>query len=150
MGLNPATLELEVTEGVLLSDNPEIKNMFNRIKQIGFQLSLDDFGTGYASMRYLKHYHFDTLKIDREFVCDLESSESSESIVSAIIAMSHSLDMVVVAEGVENARQLKQLARLECDYVQGWLLAKAERKSETDKILATDYLEPEQASRLWV
>jgi len=113
------------------------------------QLSLDDFGTGYASMRYLKHYHFDTLKIDRAFVCDLESSDSSESIVSAIIAMSHRLDMAVVAEGVENAGQLDQLVKLQCDYVQGWLLAKAERKSETDKILAGDYIAPEQASCLW-
>tara|TARA_R110001592_G_scaffold1874_25_gene11551 strand:+ start:2035 stop:3915 length:1881 start_codon:yes stop_codon:yes gene_type:complete len=120
-GLSASQLELEITEGLLINDTPEIRDTFSQLKKLGVNLSLDDFGTGYASLSYLKRYPFDTLKIDRSFVHDIDSCEESVTLTNAIIAMGHSFNMTVIAEGVENLKQRRILRERHCDMVQGFL-----------------------------
>jgi EAL domain-containing protein (putative c-di-GMP-specific phosphodiesterase class I) len=120
-GLPAAQLELEITEGLLINDTPEIRDTFKQLKALGIHLSLDDFGTGYASLSYLKRYPFDSLKIDRSFVSDIDSCGDSITLTNAIIAMGHSFNMKVIAEGVENLNQRRILREHHCDMVQGFL-----------------------------
>ena len=120
-GLPAAQLELEITEGLLINDTPEIRDTFAQLKNLGVHLSLDDFGTGYASLSYLKRYPFDTLKIDRSFVHDIDSCNDSVTLTNAIIAMGHSFNMTVIAEGVENLNQRRILRERHCDMIQGFL-----------------------------
>jgi diguanylate cyclase (GGDEF)-like protein len=120
-GLAASQLELEITESLLINDTPEIRDTFSQLKKLGVNLSLDDFGTGYASLSYLKRYPFDTLKIDRSFVHDIDSCEESVTLTNAIIAMGHSFNMTVIAEGVENLKQRRILRERHCDMVQGFL-----------------------------
>ncbi len=124
-GLPAAQLELEITEGLLLNDTPVIRDIFKQLKARGVHLSLDDFGTGYASLSYLKRYPFDTLKIDRSFVNDIDNCQDSITLTNAIIAMAHSFDMRVIAEGVENLNQRRILRERHCDMVQGYLYSPA-------------------------
>ncbi|WP_373095492.1 putative bifunctional diguanylate cyclase/phosphodiesterase [Zhongshania sp.] len=124
-GLPAAQLELEITEGLLLNDTPAIRDIFKELKTLGVHLSLDDFGTGYASLSYLKRYPFDTLKIDRSFVHDIDGCEDSITLTNAIIAMAHSFGMRVIAEGVENLNQRRILRERHCDMVQGFLYSPA-------------------------
>lgn len=120
-GLPASQLELEITEGLLINDTPEIRDTFTQLKDLGVHLSLDDFGTGYASLSYLKRYPFDTLKIDRSFINDIDRSDDGVTLVNAIIAMAHSFNMTVIAEGVENLHQRRILRERHCDMVQGFL-----------------------------
>jgi len=120
-GLPASQLELEITEGLLINDTPEIRDTFAQLKALGIHLSLDDFGTGYASLSYLKRYPFDTLKIDRSFVHDIDKCNDSVTLTNAIIAMGHSFNMTVIAEGVENLHQRRILRERHCDMVQGFL-----------------------------
>ncbi len=132
-GLPASQLELEITEGLLINDSEEIHQCFMALKGMGVQMSLDDFGTGYASLSYLKRYPFDILKIDRCFVHDIDASGDSLTLVNAIIAMAHSFDMQVVAEGVETPQHRRLLADRGCDFLQGYLYSPplaAERFSE--------------------
>ena len=124
-GLPAAQLELEITEGLLLNNTPAIRDIFKQLKIIGVHLSLDDFGTGYASLSYLKRYPFDTLKIDRSFVNDIDNCQDSITLTNAIIAMAHSFGMRVIAEGVENLTQRRILKERHCDMVQGYLYSPA-------------------------
>jgi diguanylate cyclase len=118
------TIELEITESLLLDDHDRIRVMLERLHDIGLQFSLDDFGTGYSSLSYLRRFSFDTLKIDRSFITPLCENNEALGLVKAIIAMAHELSLEVVAEGVETKEQLKMLQGLGCDYVQGYYLAK--------------------------
>jgi len=124
-GLPARQLELEITEGLLINDTPTIRRQFKELKSLGIHLSLDDFGTGYASLSYLKRYPFDTLKIDRSFVKDIDHCEDSVALTNAIIAMAHSFKMKVIAEGVENLNQRRILRERHCDMVQGYLYSPA-------------------------
>ena len=108
------------------------------------KLSLDDFGTGYASLSYLKRYPFDILKIDRSFVHDIDRSGDSMTLVNAIIAMAHSFNMSVIAEGVENLQQRRLLRDHHCDKVQGFLYAPA-LNAESFEDWASRYREIQQA-----
>src|SRR5262249_41996183 len=121
-GLAPGRLELEITEGVLIDDHARAISILRELKSLGVQIALDDFGTGYSSLSYLQSFPFDKIKIDRSFVSNLQTSEQSTSIVGAIIALTHSLNVHVVAEGVETDEQFAFLAREACDEVQGHLL----------------------------
>ncbi len=124
-GLDPGLLELELTETVLMQNIETAGPLLLSLKQMGISLSIDDFGTGYSSLSYLKRLPIDTLKIDRSFVRDLEAATDNAAIVAAIIAMSHSLRLKVVAEGVETAGQMRRLSEQGCFLQQGWLFAKA-------------------------
>ena len=120
-GLPARLLELEITEGVLMENINANLDLLHRFQQAGIHLSIDDFGTGYSSMSYLKRFPIDQLKIDRSFIHDVPGD--GEAIATAIIAMAHSLDLTVVAEGVETADQVEFLRRAGCDILQGFYFA---------------------------
>lgn len=117
-------LELEITETTLL-DNTEVNcQKLKALHELGVKVSIDDFGTGYSSLSYLQKFEFDTLKIDRSFIKDITLDPKVEQIVNAILSMAKILDLVVIAEGVENAEQLALLTKLDCPIIQGYYLAK--------------------------
>ncbi|GMV60006.1 MAG: hypothetical protein AMXMBFR72_30990 [Betaproteobacteria bacterium] len=124
-GLPPGMIELELTETVLMHNLATALPLLQALKQLGVSISIDDFGTGYSSLAYLKRLPIDTLKIDRSFVRELESSGDNAAIVAAIIAMSRSLKLRVVAEGVETREQMERLVDEGCRLMQGWLFARA-------------------------
>ncbi|HRI17444.1 MAG TPA: EAL domain-containing protein [Burkholderiaceae bacterium] len=119
-GLAPGLLELELTEGMLMHNVEEAVRTMNRLHAMGLRLAIDDFGTGYSSLSYLKRFPIHTLKIDRSFVRDIHTDADDAAIVTAIVAMAHSLHLEVTAEGVETAQQASFLRMLRCDLVQGF------------------------------
>jgi diguanylate cyclase (GGDEF)-like protein/PAS domain S-box-containing protein len=119
-GLAAEFLEIEVTERVLLGDVEKAASTFREIKNLGVRLCIDDFGTGYSSLSYLRNYPFDVLKIDRAFVQDANQHVSGVSLLRAIISMADSLDLEVIAEGVETEEQLDLLCELGCGFAQGY------------------------------
>jgi len=123
-GVNPTNLELELTESIIMHDIDYTSSVLDELKSLGIGLSIDDFGTGYSSLNYLKHLPLDRLKIDQSFIGALTTSPNDYAICKAIIVMAHSLDLKVVAEGVENDRQLAFLHTLHCDEAQGYLFSK--------------------------
>ncbi|PCI60793.1 MAG: GGDEF domain-containing protein [Gammaproteobacteria bacterium] len=125
-----SNLELEITEGVLLSGHSYIDKALTSLNKLGVILSMDDFGTGYSSLSYLRTYPFDVLKVDRCFVSGIIENNADKELVNATIAMSHALGLKVVAEGVETKEQYHMLAQLGCDYAQGYLLSKPVPKNE--------------------
>jgi len=123
--LSPSLFELELTEGVLMRDAEAGRRSLLSLKEFGFALAIDDFGTGYCSLNYLKRFPLDTLKIDRSFVADISNDPDDASIVRAIIALGHSLDLKIVAEGVTTQEQLQFLQAESCDAIQGFLMSPA-------------------------
>ncbi len=119
-GLDPALLELELTESILIQDTDNVLVTIRRLKALGIKLSIDDFGTGYSSLAYLRRFNLDKLKIDQSFVRDIDNNPDDEAIVRAIIQMAHSLKLQTIAEGVENTRVLTHLRALDCDQAQGY------------------------------
>jgi diguanylate cyclase (GGDEF)-like protein len=124
-GLPTHQLEVEITEGVIMQDTATGISVLRRLKDLGVFVALDDFGTGYSSLSYLARFPIDGLKIDRTFVKDLPNVASCAAITTAIIALSQSLGLEVVAEGVETAEQASFLLRQGCILGQGWLYSKA-------------------------
>ena len=114
-------LELEVTESILMSDAENTVATLRALSDMGMRIAIDDFGTGYSSLAYLKRFPVDTLKVDRSFVSNIDSSDEDAAICSAIIGLAHSLHLEVVAEGVETQAQFEWLARTGCHYAQGYL-----------------------------
>ncbi|MHC8317697.1 sensor domain-containing protein [Pseudomonas sp. LB3P31] len=123
-GLPPACLELELTESILMREVSEAMQILDGLKNLGLSIAVDDFGTGYSSLNYLKQFPIDVLKIDRTFVDGLPSGEQDAQIARAIIAMAHSLNLAVIAEGVETQEQLNFLREHGCDEVQGYLFGR--------------------------
>src|SRR6266702_4398837 len=123
-GLEPQYLELELTESTIMRNAEEAVSMLNELHALGIGLAIDDFGTGYSSLSYLKRFPVDRLKIDRSFVSDIGESSDDETITSAIIALAHSLNLQVIAEGVETSTQLDFLKERACDEMQGYFFAK--------------------------
>ena len=123
-GLPPASLEIEVTESVMLSDPEDSIRNALRLSQLGVRLALDDFGMGYSSLSYLKRLPVSYLKIDKSFVSELSTDASSAAIITAIIAMAHTLGLGVVAEGVEHEVQRSFLRKRGCDDYQGYLFSR--------------------------
>ncbi|MGE8474297.1 MAG: putative bifunctional diguanylate cyclase/phosphodiesterase, partial [Paraburkholderia hospita] len=123
-GLDPQYLELELTESTIMRNAEEAVSMLNELHALGIGLAIDDFGTGYSSLSYLKRFPVDRLKIDRSFVSDIGESSDDETITSAIIALAHSLNLQVIAEGVETSTQLDFLKERACDEMQGYFFAK--------------------------
>jgi diguanylate cyclase (GGDEF)-like protein/PAS domain S-box-containing protein len=122
--LDPARLELEVTESVLLNDNEATLETLRALKQFGARISMDDFGTGYSSLSYLRSFPFDKIKIDRSFVRDITEASDTAAIVRAIIGLGKSLGMETTVEGVETAEQLALLRREGCDQAQGYFIGR--------------------------
>ena len=122
--INPKLLKLELTESLLLEDIEDTIATMNALRKIGVRFSLDDFGTGYSSLQYLKLLPLDQLKIDQSFVRDISSDNSDRAIVRTIIAMAHSLNLNVIAEGVETDDQLNLLLKKGCAHYQGYLFGK--------------------------
>lgn len=121
--LHPGSLELELTEGVMMEDADTAMAFLSRMDQLGIQLSIDDFGTGFSSLGYLKRLPIDKLKIDRSFVCDIETNDSDAAIVRSIVSLGHRLGLKVIAEGVETREQLDFLRLCGCDELQGYYLS---------------------------
>ncbi|MCP4040394.1 MAG: EAL domain-containing protein, partial [Gammaproteobacteria bacterium] len=123
-GFPPHRLEVEVTEGLLLSEHGGIKADLELLREQGIRISLDDFGTGYSSLSYLRCFPFGVLKIDRSFITDLGNGPAAQGLIRAAIAMAHSLGLKVVAEGVETEAQRAFLEAEGCDMAQGYLFAR--------------------------
>lgn len=134
--LDPMLLELELTESLIMRNATNTIEALHEIRRMGIRLSVDDFGTGYSSLSYLKRFPIDSLKIDRSFIKDLEVDSEDAAITFAIIAMAHSLNLRVVAEGVENARQLDFLRERDCDEIQGFYFSKPVPAQELTQMLA--------------
>jgi EAL domain-containing protein (putative c-di-GMP-specific phosphodiesterase class I) len=122
--INPTLLKLELTESMLLENIENSIATMNALSEIGVLISLDDFGTGYSSLQYLKRLPLDQLKIDQSFVRDLVSDNSDRAIVRTIIVMAHSLNLDVIAEGVETEEQRQLLVNKGCIHFQGYLFGK--------------------------
>jgi diguanylate cyclase (GGDEF)-like protein len=122
--IDPTVIEMEITEGLLLNDSSDMIIVLNNLAEMGFTISLDDFGTGYSSLSYIKKFNVNCIKVDRSFIMHLKSDPSMAEIVRAIIAMARSLNLTVVAEGVEYDEQVDFLKELECDQIQGFYFSK--------------------------
>jgi diguanylate cyclase (GGDEF)-like protein len=118
-GVNPDLIEIEVTEGTLMRNTDDVQAALRKLKLTGVRLSVDDFGTGHSCLNYLRQFPIDVLKIDRSFVLDLGHNEHGTAICGLVLSIARSLDLEVVAEGVENATQLAYLRKHNCEYVQG-------------------------------
>ncbi len=134
-GFEPTLLEVELTEGAVMSDPEESVEILAALRHMGVLVSVDDFGTGYSSMSYLRRFAIDKLKIDPEFIRDLATNSDGVSIVRAIVSLAHSLRLKVVAEGVETAEQLEILQSLGCDQYQGFHYSPAVPADECVRLL---------------
>ena len=128
-------LELEITEGTVMDSPQKAIDTMLQIRAMGIHLSLDDFGTGYSSLAYLKKFPLNTLKIDKAFVDDIETSEQGRNMVATIVTIAHNLGMQVVAEGVETNQQLSFLSGLRCEQLQGYLYSKPLPENDFQKYL---------------
>jgi diguanylate cyclase (GGDEF)-like protein/PAS domain S-box-containing protein len=138
--LPPASIELEVTESMVMANAEQATAALHQLKSLGVLLAIDDFGTGYSSLVYLKRLPIDTLKIDKEFVGDLTTDPDDEAITATIITMAHSLGLNVVAEGVETLEQLQYLHEQGCDEIQGYWLSRP--LEESDCVNFLDHHDP--------
>jgi len=123
-GMNPELLQIELTESIMLIGVERAAGTMKRLRDLGVSLAIDDFGTGYSSLSYLPRLPFDTMKIDRSFVRELESRPGAKAIVGFLITLAHSLNMQVIVEGVETQQQLEIIAQLKGNDVQGFLLGR--------------------------
>jgi predicted signal transduction protein with EAL and GGDEF domain/CheY-like chemotaxis protein len=136
--VSPDLLELELTESLLMSDAEEAVQMLRELKDLGVRLSVDDFGTGYSSLAYLKRFPLDTLKIDRAFIREVVSNPDDATLTIAIINLSHSMRLKVVAEGVETQGQLNFLRLHGCDEMQGYFFARPLEAEASTQALVED------------
>jgi diguanylate cyclase len=143
-GLPPARLELEITESSIIADKSRALHILRQIKALGVTIALDDFGTGYSSLDTLRSFPFDKIKLDRLFMNEVETNPQSKAIVRAVLALGKSLDVPILAEGVETQDQLDILRREGCDEAQGYLLG---RPGPHDKIFPADGALPQAKVR---
>ena len=122
--MDPTYLEIEITESFAMNNIEYVIHILNELKKMGMSIAVDDFGTGYSSINYLKSLPIDSLKIDKSFIEDIESSNAQREIIRALISLSHGIDLKVTAEGVETIEQMEFLQEHNCDKLQGFLFAK--------------------------
>ena len=137
IGLSPDKLILEITESMLMQQTYVAIDILVALQDLGVSIAIDDFGTGYSSFSYLKTFKIQFLKIDKSFISDLSCSESSKSIVTAIILMAHALGMKTIAEGVETKEQLDFLKEKNCDMYQGYYFSRPLPPDELEKKYVT-------------
>lgn len=137
--LEPQLLDLEITEGVIMTQTEDIIKILHELSEMGVQLSIDDFGTGYSSLSYLRRLPVDKLKIDQAFIKDMGIDQSALSLVEAVIRLGHSFNLDVIAEGVETEDQLKKLFEMNCDQVQGFLIKRPENAEVITKWIKENY-----------
>jgi diguanylate cyclase (GGDEF)-like protein len=135
-GADPRSIELEVTESVLLDDGNLVRDALERLRGAGFRIALDDFGTGYSSLSYLRRFEVDKIKIDRSFVQPLWQSVDAAAIVTAVLTLGHAMGLTVTAEGVETAEQHHFLEAAGCDMMQGYLFSPAVPEARIAEMLA--------------
>jgi EAL domain-containing protein (putative c-di-GMP-specific phosphodiesterase class I) len=131
-GVPPRVLQLEVTEEFLMADRERARDILTRLRLNGVQISLDDFGTGYSSLSYLRDLPIDELKLDQSFVFPMADDARATALAASIVALAHSLDLRIVAEGVETDVAYAQLKRLGCDQAQGFFMCKPVPAAELD------------------
>lgn len=139
-GLAPGRLELEITESVMINDFSRAVSILNRLKSLGVRIAMDDFGTGYSSLSYLQSFSCDKIKIDRIFISDLESNYNSRAIVRAVIGLGQSLNLPIIAEGVETEAQHAYLVQEGCDEVQGYLTGRPHPIADYAKLVGRQTL----------
>jgi len=134
-GFEPRRLEIEVTETVFADSDVDILQVLQRVQELGIRVALDDFGIGYSSLSYLRRFPFDTLKIDRSFIADLDVAPHAHAILSTIIDLGEALGMKVVAEGIETRQQAAILQRTNCDRLQGFYLSRPVPPAEVPAVV---------------
>ncbi|VFR25381.1 diguanylate cyclase/phosphodiesterase (GGDEF & EAL domains) with PAS/PAC sensor(s) [plant metagenome] len=143
-GISPRRIIFEITESVAMDNARKTGEVIRAFHRVGFEVAIDDFGTGYSSLAYLQQFRVQQLKIDRFFTNGLDThGEEGEAIVSAIVALAHSLKMQVVAEGVETESQMRKLRDLSCDQVQGYLLARPLPSDEFERFVRAQQQQPD-------
>jgi EAL domain-containing protein (putative c-di-GMP-specific phosphodiesterase class I) len=136
-GFEPRRLQLEISEAVLMRDDPRVFDRLEALKALGVRLAIDDFGTGYASLSYLKRLPVDCLKIDRSLVKGVGYETEDTAIIRAVVSLAHSLGITVTAEGIETQDQLTQLREVGCDQGQGYLFARPVSADRVPELLAS-------------
>ena len=138
-GLAPERIELGLTESAIMTDAETNIAKLRELKQIGLALAVDDFGTGYSSLSYLKRFPIDTLKIDQSFIADLDSADGA-AIVDAILALAKTLQLRVVAEGIETEAQMNYLVEKRCDLLQGYYFSRPIYPEDVPTLLSQNFL----------
>ena len=139
--LSPSYIEFEITESVIMKSVEANIKILRRLKEIGVSIALDDFGTGYSSLSYLKILPIDVLKIDKSFIDGINIDEKSDYIIERIVDLSHHLDIIVVAEGVETREQVEYLRNVNCDIIQGYYYSKPKRFKEAKEMIEKNFKE---------
>ena len=135
--LAPHWLELEITEGIAMEAGDDILEILTRLKSLGINLAIDDFGTGFSSLNRLKKFPVDRIKIDQSFVRDITTDMNDAAISAAVVRLGHSLNLTVIAEGVETVQQLEFLAEQDCDEIQGYLMSKPLKAADFEAFLTS-------------
>jgi EAL domain-containing protein (putative c-di-GMP-specific phosphodiesterase class I) len=137
-GLPPDSLVLEMTESVLMDDSETVLDILRRLKALGIRLAIDDFGTGYSSLSYLHRFPVDILKIDRSFVERLSHASDNAELARTIVRLGQSLQLVTVAEGVEDSAQFLALRRMGCDVGQGYYFGRPMETGDMERLLGDE------------
>jgi len=137
-GLQANSLTLEITESLLLADNPATVDRLQRLKALPLRLAIDDFGTGYSSLAYLRRFPVDGIKIDKSFIDDIATDRGSAALVRAIVQIGRTLGLMVVSEGIEFPEQVAALRRAGCRYGQGYYFARPMEAREVERVLGID------------
>lgn len=137
--IDPHQISIEITENVFINEFKVINNKIKTLKSLGVKVFLDDFGTGYSSFKYLNDLDIDVLKLDKSFITNIETDKKLLSIVGGIINLAKGLNLDVIAEGVENSKQLNVLKDFKCDYIQGFLISKALNEKDALKLINKEY-----------
>ncbi|MDH3255613.1 MAG: GGDEF domain-containing phosphodiesterase, partial [Acidobacteriota bacterium] len=138
-GIEPATLELEVTESVAMHEVEKTLERMNELRDLGVQIAIDDFGTGYSSLAYLRRFPIHTLKIDKSFVLKTPQEKEDQAIVKAVIALAHYLGLQVVAEGVETAEQVSYLREEGCEILQGFFFSRPVPAAKLERLFHSGF-----------
>ena len=133
--LPPKNLEIEITESIMIDSIDKALEVIGEIKEIGIKIAIDDFGTGYSSLSYLNKFPADLLKVDKSFIDEMNSSESSRQYVATIISIGHIMNLDVISEGVEEPEQLETLREIGCDFIQGFIWGKPLPPEEAEKLV---------------